>query len=51
MRPADANGATSLFGLSAPSISRRGRPGVGFLRPFGTRGHGKAHGRGRCADA
>ena len=31
---------------------RRGRgPGVGFLRPFGTGGHGAAHGRGRRADA
>ena len=54
MRPADVDGSASLFGLSAPSIARRGRggrAGVGFLRPFGPRRHGKAHGRGRRADA
>ena len=34
-----------------PCRGRGGRAGVGFLRPFGTGGHGAAHGRGRRADA
>ena len=50
IRPADANGESSVFGLSAASISRRirgGGPGTGFSRAFGARGHG----RGRRAHA
>ena len=34
-----------------PCRGRGGRAGVGLLRPFGTGGHGAAHGRGRRADA
>ena len=46
IRPAGAHGSTAVFGLSAPSISRRGRggrPGGGLFRSFGPRGHGAAH--------
>ena len=58
IRPGDANRATSVFGLSAPSIARRIRaaaaaagPGVGLFGAFGQGGHGAAHGCGRRAHA